>query len=649
MVALCFIAIGQYLSSGIYRPHSASALSLVGLGLLVYCLLRWKSAGADDYPPPVSRPTSTYTAKSAHPRIRRLFLLAAFVASIACQRILAERPLETPHWDIAGIWALSIALYAMAWIRIPSLDLPIIWKRHGRELSLVILLTSTAFFLRFLYLGSVPAIISGDEGMLGVLVRNVLTGELKDMFATAYGHGTMYLFLMAGAARMVGSVDPLVLRFSSALAGSLTVPALYLFARYAFGSRAALVAATLLATSHSHLHFSRIAVAGSIVDALFASIFWYLFLSGLQRRSLNRMVASGTLLGFWLHLYMGARLTALLVPVYLVALWILRRDWLRGNAGRLLVFVGAFLIAVAPIGYWAISHPDDFNARMNQTGVFQSGWLEHESQLTGESRAVLFARLFRDAFLSITVYPAVSFYNSVYPLLDWVSGSLFLLGLVGSFWSLRDPRWLLLNGWLWSTVLVAGAMVVQPQFGAYRMLMALPTILLLAALGWDQVTRLIFSGWNPPGGRSKLRPFLLTVVLLAVVGTVNLKYYFRDYALSCRYEDPTTRLASYIGSYYGRLDGAYSAYMLTAPRLVYGTHPSVDFLDGNRPIHDLRDPLESPPSTADFTLPAVFFLAPERRDELRFLKQSLPRGRDEVLNDCGEPILYVYKVPSGAR
>jgi 4-amino-4-deoxy-L-arabinose transferase-like glycosyltransferase len=459
------------------------------------------------------------------------------------------------------------------------------------------------------------------------------------MFSTIYGHSTVYLYLIASLMRWFGE-NPMALRLSSALAGALTVPAVYVFARRFFGIRVALVAASLLTVSHAHLHFSRIIVAGSIQDALFATVAFYLFLSGLEERSQTRLVLSAFVVGMHMYIYMGARLVVLFLPVYVLALLITQPKLVRENARNLAIFAGMLVIVLAPIALWAIQHPADFNARANQIGVIQSGWLASEAQKLGQTKAHLMLNQLLQAFLTVNYYPATGFYNSPWPLLDFLSGAMFMLGIGYSLWHIANPRHLLLQGWFWSAVVVGGALVVLPGIGAYRILIMFPAVCIFVGLGVDRLIDL--------GTRSiNFRPLLataLTAVFIVVIGIANYREYFMHYASSCLYEDWGTRFASYMGQSLGDAGPEYKVFLVGFPRIWYGIHPSVDFLSGKNPITDVKDPITAPPALVGAGEKAIFFFTPDREPEMSWVQQALPGGQVYRIQDCGNPMLTVYRV-----
>ncbi len=574
-------------------------------------------------------------------RMRAGLVVLSVLLSFTVWRSLRAMTGAVSYRSIFVVWVASLACYLFAFVHIIRPDLRAWWRKYRYEVLVVALMTAAALFVRLVALGKAPNIVSGDEGRVGLLGLSALHGEINNMFATLFGHSTLYLFIIGYFMKMVG-LNAAGLRITSALAGALTVPALYVLARHMFNVRVGLIAAALVLVSHFHVHFSRIIVAGGIQDALFATVAFYLLLTGLERRSTARLVLSGLVMGVHLYIYMGARLVILFLPVYLLALLITNPKLVRENLGGLIGLVGMLLITSVPIGLWAIQHPADFSARINQIGVIQSGWLANEAAKLGQSKLHILANLLLQAFLSVNFYPATAFYNSPLPMLDFLSGAMFMLGIGYSLFHITDRRHLLLQGWFWSGVVVGGALVVLPGISAYRILIVFPAVCIFVALGCDTLLNLAF-GRSVEGELVRNGVAAAFVVLIAVA---NLRAYFVDYAPSCRYEDWWTRFASYMGEERGKVGPAYQAFLFGYPDIWYGIHPSVDFLSGQLPIADVKEPLTGGmrPTFVTPGTKAIFFFTSQRKSELDLLRQYVPGGKERTISDCGVPMLTIYQV-----
>jgi 4-amino-4-deoxy-L-arabinose transferase-like glycosyltransferase len=644
LIALVLALIGQFYFNNL-RSILDGMVFFIAAILVLLALVRAAAAKPAEEQARQSFFGRAWTVAREQP-IRAALVVLAMLLAFTTIRLLRGKTGAVSYWDAFLVWLAGSACYAVAFVRLPdlsraaALDRLRTWLRaHYLEVLAVLGMTAVAAVLRLVRLGEVPNIVSGDEGRIGLLGQAVLHGELHNMFSTIYGHSTIYLYLIAGLMRWLGE-NPMALRLSSAVAGALTVPALYILARRFFGIRVALIAASVLVVSHIHVHFSRIIVAGGIQDALFATVAFYLFLSGLEERSPTRMVLSGLVVGMHMYIYMGARLVVLFLPVYVLALLLTNPKVVRENVRNLAIFAGMAIIVLAPMALWAIQHPADFNARANQIGIIQSGWLASEAQKLGQTKVHLLLNQLLQAFLTVNYYPATGFYNSSWPMLDFLSGAMFMLGIGYSLWHITNPRHLLMQGWFWSAVVVGGALVVLPGIGAYRILIIIPAVCVFVGLGVDRLIEL--------GTKSvSFRPLVagvLTAVFILTVGVVNYRQYFVNYASSCLYEDWGTRFASYMGQALGEAGSSYKAFLFGYPRIWYGIHPSVDFLSGSNPITDIKDPITGPAELAGVAGKAIFFFTPDREAEMRWVQEALPGGTVSRIRDCGNPMLTIYRV-----
>lgn len=639
LAALGLALIGQFYFS-FMRDNIVDGVGFFVVAILVFIFLISRSEDPSDVGERVAKTTRQILDHIRAQPIKSVLVALSFGLAYTTVRLIRAKPGPGSYWDVLILWVISFMVYAAAFVRIPRIDLQAWFRTNRYEVITVSGLTLIAGLLRFVALGRVPNIISGDEGVLGTLAVQALNGELNNMMSTVYGNSSVFLFIMAGLMKLFG-INTTTLRFLSAFSGMLTVPVVYLLARRLFNARVALVAASIITVSHFHLHFSRVIVATSIQDALFATLTFYLFLTGLEQRSSTRLALSGLIIGFELYIYMGARLVIVLLPIYVIALWITNRHLVKDNLGNLMIFTGALLVISAPMILWAIDHTDEFMARANQLGVIQSGWLANEAAATGKSQLSIFLDLFRQAFLTVNYYPSYAFHFSELPMLDFVTGAVFILGLAYSLYRVRDHRHLLLNGWFWSGVLVGGAMVVIPNKSAYRIMMILPVVSIFIAVAWDKLME--FGSRALP--ENQIVRIVPTALFIALFSILNLKAYIVDYAPTCDYEGANTRLASYIGSYIGDLGQDYEPYLLTAPREIYGVYRSIDFLSGNIKLIDIKEPLTGPPTFINAHRQAVFFFTPQREGELGYVRDHIPGGEIDRIFDCEELMMIVYVTP----
>jgi 4-amino-4-deoxy-L-arabinose transferase-like glycosyltransferase len=511
------------------------------------------------------------------------------------------------------------------------------WRTYWKEFLVVGVITLAAAALRFYKLGEIPRTINGDEGWLGSIALSAIYSPYANPFALWQNFGGLYLQAINLGMLILGS-SPLSLRLMPAIAGTLAIPALYLFARQIGGKRIALLAILLLAMSHTHLNFSRTVGVGYIQDTWLVPLELYLFLSALQKQSRLRAAAGGLLLGMHFTVYLTPQIfTGMLVIFCILVLLFFRKSF--PQAGRIFaVFWGGLAIMGLPEAVYAASHPADFFERLNLEGTLQSGWINLQMQATGQSAVQILSDRVVHAFLSLIYYPAIDYYGSLIPVLSLFTGVFFLIGLGISLWRTRSINHLLLNGYFWVGPLAIGLFSIPASADSYRVLMVLPAALLLAAIGLDSALNAIGADF----GRNRAIYAGAVSFILICLFAFNQWTYFVDFAGKCRYGgDRQTRFASYLGRYVNTLEPAGTVYLLSDDIFRYGTHPSVDFLTGGRTITNVPDAIDSvQPARGE-----ILIATPDRIPELYAWIHEHPGGRLESFYDCKTLFLLAYVVP----
>jgi hypothetical protein len=200
------------------------------------------------------------------PLIVAALLASATAASIVGSGLRMRLPLLSLGFWLAGI---GILLYATSAIGRPSRTLRK-WEFAG-----LLLLAAAAATVRILLLNRIPWLLAGDEASVGTSAVEILKGVWNNPFRVAWFSFPSLFFVLPAASIAAFGQTIEALRLPSALAGAATVVALYLYARSAFGSTLAFMAAAYLAFFHYHIHFSRIAL-NNIWDGLFLTLFAYL-------------------------------------------------------------------------------------------------------------------------------------------------------------------------------------------------------------------------------------------------------------------------------------------------------------------------------------------------------------------------------------
>ena len=152
-------------------------------------------------------------------------------------------------------------------------------KRAGIELVIVLILLVVALSVRLYHLQETPFGLNYDEAANGMDVFDILNGQHSIFFERNHGREPLFIYLQAIVAAVLGTT-PFALRFTSALIGALTVPAVYWMVREAFPGASrwpAVWTALFLAFSYWHLNISRIGyrvIMLPLMAALTFAWFW---------------------------------------------------------------------------------------------------------------------------------------------------------------------------------------------------------------------------------------------------------------------------------------------------------------------------------------------------------------------------------------
>ena len=511
-------------------------------------------------------------------------------------------------------------------------------KKHAFELSLLAIITLTAAALRLIYLGSVPNVLGGDEGWTGMSALKLFpAGQTmyNHPFSSFEGFGRQQLNIIRFFITLFGR-NKFALRLFFALGGILSVPAVYLLARYLFGKSVGLFSAFLVALSHIHIHFSRNAAVAYIHNNWLAPLEIYFFLSGLAKKSTARLVLSALFLSLHFHYYYGGKIIAGLLTVFLVISFFINKKLLKGNFTKIALFFLSFFILILPELFWSFNNPDDLKARWSKEGSFQSGWLYQKINNENLSAPLIFYNRFKHVIKSVFILPARSFYNAPAPPVHRPVSIMFFIGLFYSLAKISKTKYLFLNLWLWSIALSIAVFAIPASADSYRMLMALPPILILTALGWKLIIRLIRRII-----RHRYVPVISTSLIIFLIAFVNLKTYFFDFIAGCRYLEGSLRGrgVSLIGDLLRGQSPFTKAYFLGSDEYQYGLHSSLDYLAGEVEIKNMLTPFRPVADRGNL----IFIIIPSREPELELVKRFAPSGKTYRVFDCSRLSFIAYR------
>ncbi len=262
-----------------------------------------------------------------------------------------------------------------------------------KHLSLIAfcLILLLAAFLRLYRLDQLPPGLHFDEAFKTVEARQILAGNERSLFFTEnFTEEPMMMYATALSFALFGA-SPWALHLVSAVAGVLTVAALYLLARELFlvsGSPplahiTALLAAFILAILYWHLNFSRLGmepVLTPLMLTLTVAFLWRAIRtptptatpipSSVRDRGWAWALA-GFFLGATQYTYKAALFVPLLGVLFLVVEFIADRDFVIRHMRGLAILVIVAVLVFAPLGLYFVTHPAEFLERPSTVTTFE--------------------------------------------------------------------------------------------------------------------------------------------------------------------------------------------------------------------------------------------------------------------------------------
>ncbi|HEY1388026.1 MAG TPA: glycosyltransferase family 39 protein [Ktedonobacterales bacterium] len=476
-----------------------------------------------------------------------LLLLAACVWPSA-----HSAPLHRLHWR------LSVGPTSPLWSRWRAR-----WNTWGDWLLLGALLAGGAA-LRLPNLASMPYVVHGDEASCALEALRWLHGEVDTLLSTGW-YGLPMLGYGIPAVVMHFAGDSLFgVRLSSVIVGLLSLIVIYLLAREFAGRRVAFVATALLAVSHLHIQFSRSGI--HYIHALFAvELTLWLLVRALRDRSAVTAVLAAIAMSFSAQVYFSARLVFIIVPLFIVGLWLLNRRLLSGRGPTLAWLIAGVLAALGPLASFFRTAGNALNSRTDEVLILnQTPWMrDHLIQQfgTADIPTVLLRQLAAIPLLPTAVADQSTQYGPLYSLLDVGVATLVTIGFFYALLRLRKPVYLLLAIWIVGTVVFGGVLTIDmPDW--QRLLVMLPALCLLAALLLEDILERVEQGivsvadrlprlWLPSRAPA-LAATLLALVLVGLSANWNIQRYFVDFPHQTNH-DPWWTTYTDIGRYLSTL------------------------------------------------------------------------------------------------
>lgn len=358
-----------------------------------------------------------------------------------------------------------------------------------------------AIGLRVYALDRLPPGLFGDEAVEGLDALDVLAGNWAIWFHAHLGREPIFVYLVAISYWAFG-ITPLATRLPAVIAGIVTIPATFLFAREwgrqvcdeSRATRTALLATALITVSFWHIQMTRDAHRGTLLPLVLGVGYWLLWRAR-RTRAWKTYAAAGAVLGLAIYTYSPGRFVAVFVLLFFVVEFIagLRANSEDASTGtpsnRISAALGQWSLAglviaafmalgvMLPLGLYFVQNPAQFSRRFESVSV-----------LDAESPPIAFASSVAGN-LAQYVIPGAGYQSKHYnlpgkPIFDMFLAPWFVLGLGLALarWRQSAFRFVI----LWFAVMMAPAFLTADMIPkAVRALGVLPGVFIFPAVAMD--------------------------------------------------------------------------------------------------------------------------------------------------------------------
>ncbi|RME45888.1 MAG: phospholipid carrier-dependent glycosyltransferase, partial [Chloroflexi bacterium] len=440
------------------------------------------------------------------------------------------------------------------------------------------------------------------------------------------------------------TISHLALKVGTALFGIIAVPLTYLLGRELYNREVGLLAAAFLAISQWHIAITRVGLRFPFTAAFATPTLYFLFRAFKYNRR-NDWLACGLVLGAGLHSYTAMRV----VPVLLIVLVGLKllfdlASWLRGRlapvterayaeaeASALSVrfwINGALgglasVLVFLPLLRFMRDEPKTFWFRVLSRSS------EVERQLPADTWRVFWGNV-KNALLMFNYRGDMVWVNTVPgdPVLNWVTGSLFVLGVAYVLWRFvqhGDRRSVYVLVSLFMLLLPSILSLAYPNENpsVVRAGGAVPFAALLAALPLYVAADGLYRGLGEAG---RWAAGALVILLLAVGARSTFQWYFVKYDQQYRMSAwNTTEMGRVVRGFADSVGDMAHAYHVAYP--FWADTRNIAINAGDITWNNAILNIEQVRAHVNDPAPKLYLLYPDDQRSLSFLQSLFPEGR----------------------
>ena len=339
------------------------------------------------------------------------------------------------------------------------------------------------------------------------------------VYAPSTNLPTMFLMPIAAVVKLAGAAITTP-RLVAVAFGLLGIVATFLFVRHVLGTSAGLIAAFLVAVMRWDLNWSRIGMHG-ITGVLFAALTGWLTLRAIRTGRTSDYAFAGASLGLGMWFYSPFRMFPLVVGFILLLHLLISRPGIRSYAANVAVMAILALFVAAPVVQYAMENSEQFFERTETTSLFN---LVPREEWASRLRSSLGSHVF---MFNVEGDPNPRHNLPNAPMLDRVTGALFVLGFFFALLRWRSIALFTLPFWVFFMVLPGVFTVPWEAPQSLRSILVIPAVAALVALVID----LLWRTWREIPWHLVRRIALPAVLaLLGIVAYLNVDLYFGDQA-----------------------------------------------------------------------------------------------------------------------
>ena len=536
-------------------------------------------------------------------------------------------------------WLIGIGACVAGCWKTNDLDLRSKWKTFAFALGLALL----AFPLRALATNSIPIILNGDEASAGIYGINFMEGKANNIFSVGwYAFPGLYFLIPAASISLLGNTTA-ALRIPSAIAGALTIGAIYLSGRTMFDKRTGLIAALALTGFHFHIHFSRIGL-NNIWDGLFFATTigtaWYAW----EKENRTAYILSGLGMGLSQYFYPSSRVLLALVFGGIFISGIFNFTKLKRSFANLGLMAWITAVVVLPLAWYYFRYPEQYFAPLERVSILGS-WLDNEIQITNQPAWRILLKQMVLGVQAFTFIPLQHWYRPEVPFLRPLYAGVFILGLVYIISKPKESRSIFLLLWLVIYILLGGLSESTPA--AQRYVAAVPLCILILAHGLGETGNLIERLWQKPA--KWVTVALVGITILLAVDDLN--FYFNKYTPHTVVEFNRNEgvTAQEIANELQDKPKGTQVFFMSNPIMGYYSIPSIPYLAPQVEGIDVLQPWGAPENPVPTSDHLIFIFHPSNTADLQAVQDTYPGGKlHEKKGVDGETMYWFYEYEAGS-